>query len=106
MAAHVMKTSRVSLLACAATVGLGTLVGSAQYSPAAGGSWDWLGMIASRWRRCFQVGMGIENFMGPKKQHVTMRAVVSVTCSTTVTNNSNSVAASMCPHDDGACPSA
>ena len=37
-----MKTSRISLLAFAVIVGLGTLTGSAQYSPALAGQWDWL----------------------------------------------------------------
>ena len=37
-----MKASRISALALAAVIGLGTLVGSAQYSPASAGNWDWL----------------------------------------------------------------
>ena len=37
-----MTTSRIALLACAAIVGVGALVGSASYSPAAAGGLDWL----------------------------------------------------------------
>ena len=37
-----MKTSRIALFAFAAIVCLGTVVGSAQYSPASAGQWDWL----------------------------------------------------------------
>jgi len=38
-----MKSSRIALYIFAAIVGLGTLAGSAQYSPASAGQWDWLG---------------------------------------------------------------
>jgi hypothetical protein len=38
-----MKTSRIAHFAFAALVGIGSLVGSAQYSPVAAGSLDWLG---------------------------------------------------------------
>jgi hypothetical protein len=37
-----MRSSRVSLLIFAAIVGVGTLVGSSQYSTASAGQWDWL----------------------------------------------------------------
>jgi len=37
-----MTTSRTALLACAAIVGIGALVGSATYSPASAGGLDWL----------------------------------------------------------------
>jgi hypothetical protein len=38
-----MKTSRMARFAFAALVGIGSLVGSAWYSPVAAGSLDWLG---------------------------------------------------------------
>lgn len=38
-----MKSSRIALYIFAAIVGLGTLAGSAQSSPASAGQWDWLG---------------------------------------------------------------
>jgi hypothetical protein len=37
-----MKTSRIALFAFAAIVGIGSLVGSAQYSPVSAGQLDWL----------------------------------------------------------------
>ena len=37
-----MKSSRIALFALAAIVGLGTLAGSAQYSPASAGPYDWM----------------------------------------------------------------
>lgn len=38
-----MTTSRIALFACVAIVAIGSLVGSAQVSPAAAGGLDWLG---------------------------------------------------------------
>ena len=38
-----MTTSRIAFLACAAAIGIGALVASANYSPATAGSLDWLG---------------------------------------------------------------
>ncbi len=52
-----MKTSRIALFAIAMLVGIGSLSGSAQYSPAAAGSLDWLGN--ENYVRCLKYVSGL-----------------------------------------------
>jgi len=56
-----MKTSRIALFAFAAIVGIGALVGSAQYSPASAGGLDLSWLSNDNYVRCLKYVSGLAN---------------------------------------------
>ena len=68
-----MKSSRIALVAFAVIVGLGTLAGSAQYSPASAGQWDW--MSNKNYVSCLQL-FASGNFQIPANASPAQRAAL------------------------------
>ena len=56
-----MTTSRIALFACAAIIGISTLVGSAGYSPASAGGLDLSWLSNDNYVRCLKYVSGLAN---------------------------------------------
>ncbi len=56
-----MKTSRIALCAVAAVVAIGSLIGSAQYSPASAGGLDLSWLSNDNYVRCLKYVSGLAN---------------------------------------------